>query len=107
MIETRLSNNVFLNVSQGFGLEKGLTPVVNIFLQGMLMATDADDREASADGLRELVEVTTPEAVKPHVTAIVGPLIRIARDKFTWQASSKFTTVFFFLHWEATLLIFC
>jgi hypothetical protein len=38
-------------------------------------------REASAEGLGELVGLTSEEGLKPFVVTITGPLIRIIGDK--------------------------
>ena len=46
----------------------------------------AEVREAAADAIGELVAVTSEEALKPHIIAITGPLIRVISDKFQWQA---------------------
>ena len=72
----------------GFCLEKGLAPLVHVFLQGMLGTSDPDGRQAAAEGLGELLSTSTPEAVRPHVTAICGPLIRLAREKFPWTVKA-------------------
>lgn len=72
----------------GFCLEKGLAPMVQIFLQGMLGTTDPDGRQAAAEGMDELLSTSTQEAVKAHVTTICGPLIRIAREKFPWTVKA-------------------
>jgi hypothetical protein len=50
-----------------------------------LQATSAELREAAAEGLGELLELTSEEALKPFVVQITGPLIRIIGDRFTWQ----------------------
>lgn len=47
-----------------------------IFLQGILAGT-AEQREQAALGFGDLVERTSPEYIKPYVTQITGPLIRI------------------------------
>jgi hypothetical protein len=39
-------------------------------------------REAAAEGLGELVVLTSEEGLKPFVVAITGPLIRIIGDRF-------------------------
>ena len=39
-------------------------------------------REMAAEGLGELVEVTSDEALRPFVVQITGPLIRIIGDRF-------------------------
>lgn len=39
-------------------------------------------REAAAEGLGELVALTSEEGLKPFTVAITGPLIRIIGDRF-------------------------
>ncbi len=39
-------------------------------------------REAAADGLGELVALSGPEALRPHVVGVTGPLIRVLGDRF-------------------------
>jgi hypothetical protein len=65
----------------GMCLPKGLAPVVQVFLQGVLAGRNSDQRESAAEGLREAVLSTTPVSIKPHVIPITGPLIRVLGDK--------------------------
>lgn len=53
--------------------------------QGVLQGTSAELRELAAEGLGELVDVTSPEALRPFVVQIAGPLIRIIGDRFPWE----------------------
>lgn len=62
-------------------LPKGLAPIVQVFLQGVLAAESSDAREAAARGLTLAVSSTTPASLKAHVIAITGPLIRVVGDK--------------------------
>lgn len=62
-------------------LPKGLAPIVQIFLQGILTAGSADARETATKTLSLAVSSTTPEALKAHIIAITGPLIRVVGDK--------------------------
>lgn len=71
----------------GFCLPKALQPVLPIFLQG-LMSGSAELREQAAEGLGELIDVTSPEALRPFVVPVTGPLIRIIGDRFPWQVKS-------------------
>jgi hypothetical protein len=41
-----------------------------------------EQREASALGMGDLIELTTPQALGPFVIKITGPLIRIIGDRF-------------------------
>ncbi|KAL3681502.1 hypothetical protein R1sor_024458 [Riccia sorocarpa] len=71
----------------GFCLPKALQPVLQVFLQG-LMSGSAELREQAAEGLGELIDVTSEAALKPFVVPITGPLIRIIGDRFPWQVKS-------------------
>ncbi|KAL5990286.1 eIF-2-alpha kinase activator GCN1 [Asimina triloba] len=71
----------------GFCLPKALQPLLPIFLQGLISGS-AELREQSAQGLGELVEVTSEYALKEFVVPITGPLIRIIGDRFPWQVKS-------------------
>ncbi|KAJ3197163.1 translational activator of GCN4 [Irineochytrium annulatum] len=71
----------------GFCLPKGLSPVLPIFLQG-LMYGGPDTRQESAAGLGDLVNRTSADALKPFVTQITGPLIRIIGDRFPASVKS-------------------
>ncbi|EFN50419.1 hypothetical protein CHLNCDRAFT_55909, partial [Chlorella variabilis] len=51
----------------GLCLPKALSPVLPIYLQGVLQGSSAELRELAAEGLGELVEVTGEEALKPFV----------------------------------------
>lgn len=66
----------------GFCLPKGLAPVINVYLQGLLTGS-AEARCNAGEGLAELISVTSEESLKPHVVAIAGPLIRVVSDKFS------------------------
>jgi hypothetical protein len=65
----------------GLCLPKGLAPVAQVYLQGVLAGRNADARESAAEGLREATLSTTTAAIKPHVIPITGPLIRVLGDK--------------------------
>ncbi|XP_062579849.1 stalled ribosome sensor GCN1-like, partial [Saccostrea cucullata] len=69
----------------GFSLpKKGIAPVLPIFREGILNGSQEMKAQA-ADGLGELINITSAEALKPSVVNITGPLIRILGDRFTWQ----------------------
>ena len=53
--------------------------------QGVLQGSSAELRELAAEGLGELVDVTSSDALRPFVVQITGPLIRIIGDRFPWQ----------------------
>uniref|UniRef100_A0A8W8K250 TOG domain-containing protein n=2 Tax=Magallana gigas TaxID=29159 RepID=A0A8W8K250_MAGGI len=69
----------------GFSLpKKGIAPVLPIFREGILNGSQEMKAQA-ADGLGELINITSAEALKPSVVNITGPLIRILGDRFSWQ----------------------
>ena len=72
----------------GLCLPKGLAPVAQVYLQGVLAGRNADARESAAEGLREATLSTTAAAVKPHVIPITGPLIRVLGDKHPGSVKS-------------------
>ncbi|KAD4888101.1 hypothetical protein E3N88_20174 [Mikania micrantha] len=74
-------------VIPGFCLPKALQPLLPIYLQGLISGS-AELREQAAQGLGELIEVTSEKALKEFVIPITGPLIRIIGDRFPWQVKS-------------------
>lgn len=66
----------------GFSLPKGINAILPIFLQGLMNGT-SEQRTQSALAISDIVDRTSPEALKPFVTAITGPLIRIVSEKST------------------------
>ncbi|KAI0489335.1 hypothetical protein KFK09_029177 [Dendrobium nobile] len=68
----------------GFCLPKALQPLLPIFLQGLISGS-AETREQAAEGLGELIDVTSEQTLKDFVVPITGPLIRIIGDRFPWQ----------------------
>ncbi|XP_066249177.1 stalled ribosome sensor GCN1 [Euwallacea similis] len=69
-------------VLPGFCLPKGIVPILPIFREAILNG-DGDEKEAAAQGLGEVIKVTSPQALQPSVVAITGPLIRILGDRFS------------------------
>lgn len=65
----------------GFGRPGGLKPVLPILIQGLLAGTN-EQREQSAFGLGDIVERTAVDSLKPYVTQITGPLIRIIAERY-------------------------
>lgn len=48
----------------------------------LLQGSSPEVREAAAEGLGELISLTSEDGLKPFVVAITGPLIRIIGDRF-------------------------
>lgn len=65
----------------GFTLPKGPSCVLPIFLQGLMYGSN-DTRETSALGIADVVERTSAANLKPFVTQVTGPLIRIVGERF-------------------------
>ncbi|CAO3663041.1 unnamed protein product [Rhizopus stolonifer] len=66
---------------RGFCLPKGISCILPIFLQG-LMYGSTEVREQSALAIGDLIDKTSAVALKPFVTQITGPLIRILGDRY-------------------------
>jgi hypothetical protein len=66
----------------GFGLPKGINAILPIFLQGLMNGT-AEQRTQSALAISDIVDRTSGDSLKPFVTQITGPLIRVVSEKST------------------------
>ena len=71
-------------VLPGLSLTKGIGPILPVFREAILNGSP-EQKELAAQGLSELIEVTSPEALKPSVINIAGPLIRILGDRYAWS----------------------
>ncbi|RMZ92587.1 hypothetical protein DV736_g141, partial [Chaetothyriales sp. CBS 134916] len=68
------------SVLAGFALPKGIQPVLQIFLQGLMNGT-AEQRVQAAMGISDIIDRTGPDSLKPYVTNITGPLIRVVGER--------------------------
>ncbi|KAJ5730240.1 eIF-2-alpha kinase activator GCN1 [Penicillium malachiteum] len=64
----------------GFCLPKGIMAILPIFLQGLLNGT-VDQRTQSALAVSDIIDRTAAEFLKPFVTQITGPLIRVVSER--------------------------
>ncbi|KAI5304344.1 translational activator of GCN4, partial [Ascosphaera pollenicola] len=64
----------------GFCLPKGIGSILPIFLQGLLNGS-VDQRVQSALAFCDIIDRTSPEALRPYVTQITGPLIRVVSER--------------------------
>ncbi|KAJ6180249.1 hypothetical protein N7519_010710 [Penicillium mononematosum] len=64
----------------GFSLPKGIMAILPIFLQGLLNGT-TDQRTQSALAMSDIIDRTRAESLKPFVTQITGPLIRVVSER--------------------------
>ncbi|CAG0888179.1 unnamed protein product [Darwinula stevensoni] len=68
----------------GFCLPKGIAPILPILREAILNGAP-EQKEQAALGFGEVIRLTSPEALKPSVVNITGPLIRILGDRFSWN----------------------
>lgn len=68
----------------GFCLPKGIQPILPIFREAVLNG-EPELKEAAANGLSEVIRLTSSDALKPSVVHVTGPLIRILGDRFAWN----------------------
>lgn len=68
----------------GLCLPKGIGPILPIFRESLLIG-NPEQKELAALGLSEIIQLTSPEALKSSVVNIAGPLIRILGDRHVWR----------------------
>lgn len=64
----------------GFSLPKGINAILPIFLQGLMNGTP-DQRVQAALAISEIIDRTNADGLKPFVTQITGPLIRVVSER--------------------------
>lgn len=64
-----------------FTLPKGPSCILPIFLHGLMYGSN-DEREDSALGIADVVSKTPAAGLKPFVSTITGPLIRVVGERF-------------------------
>jgi len=64
----------------GFSLPKGINAILPIFLQGLMNGT-AEQRTQAALGISDLIDRASAESLRPFVTQITGPLIRVVSER--------------------------
>ncbi|KAL8998156.1 MAG: hypothetical protein Q9169_002710 [Polycauliona sp. 2 TL-2023] len=64
----------------GFSLPKGINAILPIFLQGLMNGTP-DQRVQAALAISEIIDRTNSDGLKPFVTQITGPLIRVVSER--------------------------
>jgi hypothetical protein len=65
---------------KGFELPKGINAILPIFLQGLMNGT-GEQRTQAALAIADIIDRTSPDALKPFVTQITGPLIRVISER--------------------------
>ncbi|EFX04322.1 heat-like protein [Grosmannia clavigera kw1407] len=66
----------------GFELPKGINAVLPIFLQGLMNGT-AEQRTTAALAIADVVDRTSEASLRPFVTQMTGPLIRVVTERST------------------------
>jgi hypothetical protein len=64
----------------GFSLPKGINAILPIFLQGLMNGT-AEQRAQAALAISDIIDRTSGESLRPFVTQITGPLIRVVSER--------------------------
>ena len=64
----------------GFCLPRGIHAVLPIFLTGLMHGT-AEQRTQAALAISDVIDRTSADALKPFVTNITGPLIRVVSER--------------------------
>ena len=64
----------------GFLLPKGINAILPIFLQGLMNGT-AEQRTQAALAVSDIIDRTSKDSLKPFVTQITGPLIRVMSER--------------------------
>ncbi|EPY51785.1 translation elongation regulator Gcn1 [Schizosaccharomyces cryophilus OY26] len=70
-----------------FELPQGISSILPIFLHGLMHGTN-EQREQSALGVADIVMRAEPDKLRPYVTQITGPLIRISGERFPVEVKS-------------------
>lgn len=77
---------------RGFELPKGINAILPIFLQGLMNGT-AEQRVQAALGISDIIDRTSETSLKPFVTQITGPLIRVVSERATEVKSAILLTL--------------
>ncbi|KAK0708587.1 armadillo-type protein [Lasiosphaeris hirsuta] len=76
----------------GFELPKGINAILPIFLQGLMNGT-AEQRVSAAMAISDIIDRTSEASLKPFVTQITGPLIRVVSERSTEVKSAILLTL--------------
>ncbi|GAB0090658.1 Translational activator Gcn1 [Sergentomyia squamirostris] len=66
----------------GFCLPKGIMPLLPVYREAILNGLP-EEKENAAQGLGEVIALTSSSSLQPSVVHITGPLIRILGDRFS------------------------
>ncbi|KAJ4461537.1 hypothetical protein PAPYR_2126 [Paratrimastix pyriformis] len=71
----------------------GVKVVLPVFIQALTAGTP-EQRELAAEGLGDMVAMSSVEGLRSSVLAITGPLIRVIADKFGWRVKAAILKTF-------------
>lgn len=66
---------------------QGVTCILPVLREGVLTGSP-EQKEEAAKALGGVIKLTSPEALRPSVVNITGPLIRILGDRFAWTVKT-------------------
>lgn len=66
---------------------QGVTCILPVLREGVLTGSP-EQKEEAAKALGGVIKLTSPEALRPSVINITGPLIRILGDRFAWTVKT-------------------
>lgn len=64
-----------------------MTCILPVLREGVLTGSP-EQKEEAAKALGAVIKLTSPEALRPSVVHITGPLIRILGDRFAWMVKT-------------------
>ena len=80
----------------GFSLPKGINAILPIFLQGLMNGT-AEQRTQAALAVSDIVDRTSKDSLKPFVTQMTGPLIRVMSERSIDLRCKSFLNILSFM----------
>lgn len=66
---------------------QGVICILPVLREGVLTGSP-EQKEEAAKALGAVIKLTSPEALRPSVVNITGPLIRILGDRFAWSVKT-------------------
>lgn len=86
-LQTTVCGAVFIIRCLLLHLPQGVTCILPVLREGVLTGSP-EQKEEAAKALGAVIKLTSPEALRPSVVSITGPLIRILGDRFAWTVKT-------------------
>lgn len=86
-LQTTVCGAVFVIRCFLLHLPQGVTCILPVLREGVLTGSP-EQKEEAAKALGAVIKLTSPEALRPSVVNITGPLIRILGDRFAWTVKT-------------------